>query len=236
MLKQALDNLRSMNGISSAFVLNYELLPSWTLPRVWRGHTYWIRPLSLDWFIETEIFKLNTYRMKPIMPGDRILDVGAHIGLFSVYCGMLGASVDAFEPEIDNFNLLLKNTEGLEVYPFPVVASTHDGTVPFFFSRNKGNGSVHPYKIWKEVREVPCVDLERWLPCDVLKLDVEGSEYDLIEHLDLSKVEKEIVMECHLQPPLEGRLGSALRKIRSSGFKVDSLEMFQLNGYVHATR
>ena len=44
-----------------------------------------------------------------VLPGDRWLDIGAHIGAFSGVCLAAGADVVAVEPDADNFRLLEYN-------------------------------------------------------------------------------------------------------------------------------
>jgi 2-polyprenyl-3-methyl-5-hydroxy-6-metoxy-1,4-benzoquinol methylase len=55
-----------------------------------------IRPSTLYWFVREELFRHEVYRVK-IRPGDRVIDGGAEIGLFSRYCHEKGAEGVAVE-------------------------------------------------------------------------------------------------------------------------------------------
>ena len=63
----------------------------------WRAETYFTKePGTIQW--------MDTFK-----PGDVLFDVGANIGLYSIYAAKKGIQVVAFEPESQNFALLNKN-------------------------------------------------------------------------------------------------------------------------------
>ncbi len=63
----------------------------------WRAHSFFTKePDTLEWIDGFE-------------EGDVLFDVGANVGLYSVYAGLKGHTVYAFEPEASNFALLNKN-------------------------------------------------------------------------------------------------------------------------------
>jgi hypothetical protein len=60
-------------------------------------------------------------------PGDVVLDVGAHVGLFAAYVGLRhpGVAVHSFEPFPDTFKLLRETVErnrvsNVRIYPFGI--------------------------------------------------------------------------------------------------------------------
>src|SRR5262249_18167518 len=63
---------------------------------------------TVDRGIANSIFQKNVYRVPPqLSPDDICVDVGAHIGCFSVLCLERGAGkVYAFEADFDNFTIL----------------------------------------------------------------------------------------------------------------------------------
>ena len=71
------------------------------------------RSFSNDSQIFDEVFFANKYKIKgnkdPNSPQKVFLDIGAHAGFFSFLALNLNVRVYAFEPFVDNFNLLLKN-------------------------------------------------------------------------------------------------------------------------------
>lgn len=69
-----------------------------------------IRSHSSDQFALDKVLYSNSYRLNDFLPGSVVVDVGAHIGSFSIGCSIRGASkIYAFEPVQDNYELLIKN-------------------------------------------------------------------------------------------------------------------------------
>lgn len=95
--------------------------------------------------------------------------------------------VDEFHPEtligLDPVSPpYIKDIDGTFVYVMPVAAWTHDGVVGFKPQGTSGHIAFY-------APPVPCVDLadliDLWSSRDeiILKLDAEGAEYPLLEHL-----------------------------------------------------
>lgn len=111
------------------------------------------------------------------------------------------------------------------------------GKVRFYVAQNKGNGSLYNYGVYRKIIEVPSVDVNGYLPCDILKLDVEGSEYEILEHAELSKVRRGVAVEFHKHRPGPGMgLHDVLHPLRNAGFRVDYVKEYQLSGYLHASK
>jgi FkbM family methyltransferase len=119
------------------------------------------------------------------------IDVGAHLGSFSLYAVSSGAaSVYSYEPDPVLFNTLLRNVEtnhlGSRIFPCEAaVVGARTSSVTFY---PEGNASGHvnpmpgddagiPVKALTLTEIVEGNKLER---VDVLKLDCEGSEYDIV--------------------------------------------------------
>ncbi len=63
----------------------------------WRADTYFTKePETIDW--------IDTFKR-----GETLFDVGANVGLYSIYAAKKGIDVIAFEPESQNYALLNKN-------------------------------------------------------------------------------------------------------------------------------
>jgi FkbM family methyltransferase len=131
--------------------------------------------------------------------GKVVVDVGAHIGGFSILAAELGASrVLAFEPEAENFRLLAFNAArhpAIEARRAAVWRSDRDEPVLAWRAssnaRNTGGGTV---VAGRAIAGVPVDDRARHdvdaLPLDaivdeagsvgLLKIDAEGSEYPIL--------------------------------------------------------
>src|SRR5262245_25367629 len=75
---------------------------------------------------------------RKLRPDDRVVDIGAHVGVFSLYCARSPvSSVVAYEPDPSNFEILTMNRFDLpnfEVRQAAVTGSAQD-TVELYLSR-----------------------------------------------------------------------------------------------------
>lgn len=71
-----------------------------------------IRSYSTDQYYLDKIFYSNFYRLKKLNSEASVLDVGAHCGYFVLTAIAAGYNkICAFEPYVENYRMLLKNTE-----------------------------------------------------------------------------------------------------------------------------
>ena len=145
----------------------------------------------------------NLFR-KEINKGEVVLDIGAHIGYFTLIAANLvgeEGKVFAFEPAPDNFALLKKNVEfnGYEnVVPIEKAVSNKCGRTKLFLDeRSTGNNTIYePANAGKSV-EVDVITLDEFFKdyngnINFIKMDVEGAEPAVIEGMSrlLSKNKK----------------------------------------------
>lgn len=160
-----------------------------------------------------------------------VIDIGANIGVFSLYAVSRGASrVFAFEPNREAYDVLVRNIEsnnlsskilpfnlavgggGYDTVNIPRVSSAHNRTLKLVSESHKDQYDT-----------VSCITLEKILSAsgvehvDLLKMDCEGAEYEILEGTSdrtLSSIQR-LRMEYHGQPIHEitsrlGRLGYAV--------------------------
>lgn len=117
-----------------------------------------------------------------IRPGDRILDLGAHVGIFSLAAAAVGAQALAVEASPENVALLrasaCRNLFDNLVVAHAVVSDT-PGTAAFLSRGPWGQvvGAGYPDSV--PVPAVTVSDLVTelaWRPVSFIKMDVEGSE------------------------------------------------------------
>jgi FkbM family methyltransferase len=141
-----------------------------------------------------------------LRPGMVFVDVGAHIGEFTLRAArIVGSSgeVHAFEPSPENFDLLKRNIELNDltnVRPVFVALSDSPGTVPF---RVEKEPSLNRLQVISDPDQAPhgiisvntCRLDSYWgtqpRPIDLIKLDVEGAELLVLsgtEHLSSTPV------------------------------------------------
>ena len=201
--------------------------------------SYYIRPLSVDWFIEREVFKDRVYG-ETAGKSDKVVDVGAHIGIASLMLAEGGARVIALEPDPVNYPMLLLNSamNDLDIEAYRFAVAPRKGRIFLKTEKNTGNSSLIPYSpgggVWEPV---DAVTLEMFLPCDFLKMDVEGSEYGILEGSEWAKsVRRGMVLEYHKHVPgWQVHLKHIVDALEASGFKV-KVESHGYNGYLKATK
>jgi FkbM family methyltransferase len=141
------------------------------------------RPGTLDYYV---IHEVKSYERMGILPSDIVLYVGAHIGGFTTQALKRGATVYAFEPDPENYDILAKNTEkyGEQVVLSPR-AVTSDGaesaTLYLNVGANTGTHSLLPSR-GRDTVQVETEDFQALLnrvQPTVLKCDIEGGEYAL---------------------------------------------------------
>jgi FkbM family methyltransferase len=171
-----------------------------------------------DWYSINEMWVSCPYFDDDVaVQGEKtIVDIGAHIGAFSLLAASLtrGARVFAFEPSPSTHRLLLDNislntgiTQSAIVPCQSAVAGT-SGVRKFYAAGSTAAGHSLLFRTMEEIAEVQTVTLEDALDensietCDFLKLDCEGAEYEILLSSSESCLRriKMIAAECHQVP------------------------------------
>jgi FkbM family methyltransferase len=155
-----------------------------------------LRPYTSDGFIANEILTQDCYLSCLINQGDKVVDIGAHIGLFTALALTRTDKVVAFEPLKENCLLLRENAPGAEIRE---VAVSFDGTIENKKIRvrsfNRGGGDMNEI----EGEKVACIRFDNLLgqKIDFLKIDIEGSEIGLLSHPEWLDKVKILALETH---------------------------------------
>jgi FkbM family methyltransferase len=135
-----------------------------------------------------------------LQPGDIAIDCGANLGAITKILGANGATVHAFEPNPDAFRVLTEQTTHLpNVHRHPAAVLDRAGEMTLYLHVNyalnperfSSRSSLIAEK--RNVDEdhgvkVPVIDLVAFIlgldrPVKLLKVDIEGAEYDLLNAL-----------------------------------------------------
>jgi FkbM family methyltransferase len=171
-----------------------------------------------------------------IEPGNTVIDIGANIGVFAIFAATRAAAVRVFsyEPFPENMKWLrnnirlsgLKNVQarqqavGAESGIRTLQISPHNWIVHSLFGDNGDANQL----------SVECVSFDEVMNqhgiecCDLLKLDCEGSEYEILQKCapETLKRVRRIVGEYHEGPHIEGTGEGLCRFLESRSFRVDN--------------
>ena len=220
--------------LSASFVhrlFHHYLGSNFSFPIIFHDLNFKIRPLSYDPIVVYSILVERVYG--EVSKGCSVVDIGAHVGIFSLYSVLSGAKeVFSFEPESRNFRLLEENVcsnrLASKIHPFKMGVWSTEGERTLFTSGGSAFHGFFPYKVHQGGSEqVRCAGindvLEHVEPPVVLKIDAEGSEYEIVQHMtdeSLEKVEK-IVLEYHIgNPHLRSCFPRLLSFLSSRGFSL----------------
>ena len=199
------------------------------------GMDFFTRKMLWDFFVINEILVKREYS---ILESDfsnpkTIIDVGTHIGSFSVFYAkkFSSAYVYCFEPMPDNFDLLKKNISANKlqnrVFPFnvAVVGKKNMDSLPLYIceenpacnSLDKDYAIPGSKKVFVKINSFSEIFKKNNITsCDILKLDCENIELEIIREskAEFSKI-KSVILEYH-DPKSVGELK---RLLESYGFE-----------------
>lgn len=185
-----------------------------------------------------------------VKQGMTVIDVGAHIGYYSLYfakCAGPTGRIFSFEPVPENFELLRKNVllnqiSWIQAFSNAVYSCTKD--ISLFVpeeSANPGEASVVEDRGTRQIL-VHAVALDSFCSSgnirpDVIKLDVEGAELDVLlgARTTIERYSPKLLIELHhfdgnvAGHPVPGWL-------TSQGYQVRWIERCQWNSHILATR
>lgn len=148
-----------------------------------------------DFHIFHRIFLRDEYRVKDLLRQqmDCVVDLGSNVGLFSALMAPVTRAIYAYEPCPLNFDQITANlTSRSNITVRPEAVAGEDGTLHLYLPRNElRSGSYSSFSgsaLLKDndFYEVPAISLDTLfqrhaiINCDLLKLDVEGQEYDIL--------------------------------------------------------
>ncbi|MFZ1371312.1 MAG: FkbM family methyltransferase [Ferruginibacter sp.] len=167
------------------------------LQRTINGHRLRLPTRYFKYFPETYEADNFAFLHETCKPGAVIIDIGAHIGLFSVIAAQVAGKtgkVYAFEPAPGTYALLQKtvsiNHAGTVIETFQKAVGKANGKITFFVSDNRADNS-NSLVNYKDDRSLHGIDVavtsiddfvreKNISRLDFIKIDVEGAEYDTL--------------------------------------------------------
>lgn len=171
----------------------------------------------------------------PINRSDVVLDLGAHLGAFTLPAAKAGARVWAIEPVPLNAKLLKRNvrkanlSKRVDVWEEAVAVGEC-----FTFVVSEGNSTNHGFRTSNsrfrgdvlEVQQVSLRELMASVQPTVVKMDLEGAEWSILPE-PLLHTARMLLLEFHVQKPkpfdTRQRVGQLLeirQTLEAAGFKI----------------
>ena len=201
---------------------------------------FFIPPIEDNWIghIVSEIWKDKIYQ--PYIGGKKdlvIVDVGSNLGFTSYYFSQFAKIVYSLEPSFEHFDILTRMIafNGLNnVVPINKAIYTKSGKYPFGGPKdNKTMRSLHmaTWNKGKADEEVDAITLPELFKeqniehVDLLKLDVEGSEMEILSSETFKQVAPKIDLIIGERHRWNGRHPNQLNEaLKNAGFNVEQLE------------
>lgn len=204
----------------------------------------WLTPNQhCAWRVQTLLTKEpDTIRwINSMQPGELLYDVGANMGQYSMLAAKRGVNVHAFEPEGQNFALMVRNIQlnelGGLITPWPVALSSLCGLEVLHMSTLIAGGSCHSYGDSRDFRgsekKFPFKQGSCATTLDVfarqhgypqhIKIDVDGFEHKVIEggFVTLGKC-KSVLIEINRNYP--AHMDYIMPRMENLGFTYDPHE------------
>ena len=141
-----------------------------------------------------------------------ILDIGANIGLFSLYASDSASKIYAIEPSISHFKVLenlIKHTNN--IIPFNIAININNEDA-FLYSNDENTTMDSLINIYPKKSIVKCVDIYSFIKqnelttIDLIKCDIEGSEILIFNEETVQKIKnivKHLYIAVHSTPGKE---------------------------------
>jgi len=165
-------------------------------------------------------FELNKFKWK------RVVDAGAHVGLFSLVASTFAKEVISLEPHPVNFKLLQLNiyvNAALNITPINKALWSEGETLTLYEGQYTGGHTILKNAGNKkfDVSSITLRDIiDKFGEIDLLKVDIEGAEFEVLNKLNGKIFEniKNIVVECHLEA---GDISQLEKVLKENGYRIE---------------
>jgi len=208
-----------------------------------------LRVNSSDLMAFTHVWLIEEYsgRNFTFNDSDIIIDIGSHIGLFTLYASQFckQGKIICYEPIKENYQLLLSNIElnhlsNVECYNKAVSKSNSPIRI-YINSDESGHSMFDPQENFIDVDSISLqqiIDDHHIDSIDFLKIDCEGAEYEIIENLPKSRFSqiKKMIIEYHLADKKPFLLKNLLNTLESNSFKISKKPLFSNIGFLYVEK
>ena len=208
-----------------------------------------LRTNSTDLMALTNVWMIDEYKIKDynINENDTIIDIGSHIGTFSLLVSQFckKGKIFSYEPMPDNFEYLQKNlklNQIKNIFPFNLAVSSDSSELDMFFNDDQSGHNIFSYNNKKitinSISLKQIFDDNKINSCKLLKLDCEGAEYDIIDSLPAEYLDKiqNMAIEYHFADTKPELIKNLITKIKNAGFKIKTVPHYDDMGFLIARK
>ena len=157
-----------------------------------------------------------------------ILDCGANVGISVLnYKRMYpDARITAFEPDPAIVKVLKRNLAANDAGDVTIIEAavwTQGGTTAFFAEGADGSRIITDQLASSDRTVVETIDFADYItePVDLIKMDIEGAEFEVIRHIGSRlNLVANMVIECHLNNDRVQEFADILAVLAAAGFNV----------------
>ena len=208
-----------------------------------------LRTNSTDLMALTHVWLIGEYSKHDfqIKKTDVVIDVGAHIGLFSLYASQhcTKGKIFAFEPIKENYEILESNkklNDFSNIQSENCAISNVTSKITLYQSNDEsGHSKFIQTNNPVEVASKSLNDFfkeNRLESVNLLKLDCEGSEYEIIDSLEDKYFEmtEKMIIEYHLADSNPELLEKLKNKLKYHSYKISIEPLFKDIGFLYAKK
>ena len=187
-----------------------------------------------DKFIFNEVYTKNEYKIEKFSQDDIVIDIGAHKGYFTKLCIDIGCKIiHSFEPEPENFKCLLETLKDYKNYQVYNIAVLDKVGEKDFITHQCINTGLHSFYSKEGIPiKVKTIGLDNILNnfsnISLLKIDAEGSEFEILYNSKLLHKVKRIVGEYH-NGITQYNFNELKNYLEENNFKVEIITRFNEN-------
>lgn len=208
-----------------------------------KGKKIETRAKTIDKSIFTEVVLEELYFPKwlKLKENPLIIDIGSHIGLFSIASELKfkNPQIYAIEPNKENFEILCKqiSANNSNIKAFKLALADKIGKMKLYSGEHSARGSLireegENFEIVDTMSLKEFFEKNKINKCDLMKIDIEGGEYEVFYSTPKEIFEKikRIFLELHKIP---GESKEELMDfLRKNGFKLN----FKEDDFIYAVK
>ena len=206
-----------------------------------------LRTFTDDQYVLDKVFYANNYRLKQLPEKEKVtvVDVGSHIGTFSLLCLMSGADkVYSVEPFGDNFRMLSKNLEAFadKASALRLGVYTESRFASLAYPKSENNFFYLAHVGLHSSNEDTPSDLSYFVTLDELLVSIPETEVDILK-LHIGYADSEILMSsshinkcnyvCGEMKLSEDKIKELIQYMDEKGFKDSFFAESKENEGVH---